>query len=149
MENNPAAIERTRQEWRELGFYYDCDDQSKVWRILGSKAGLLAFAQLLRDYTEDSRNALVSEHEHYGPYYYLEIGTWPTAEITDHWIAGPLECLAELGRHIQAEVSSLEPGSVMRLRSVFAPDAPYELQLEVQSDDFDPAGADEGCAVDA
>src|ERR1035437_4077384 len=86
----------TRREWKALGFFYDKDDVAKKWRIQGSADGLRIFSDLLRKYAEDSRNLVLSEHEHFGPYMYLEIGTWDKAVITDHWIAGPLNELLRL-----------------------------------------------------
>src|SRR5437773_4027209 len=74
-----AANKATRREWRELGFFYDRDDQTRVWKLTSSRAGLLGFRDALLSYVADPRNALKSEHEHYGPYSYLEVMTWPEA----------------------------------------------------------------------
>jgi hypothetical protein len=78
----------TRREWRELGFFYDRDDVSKEWRLVGSREGLRHFAGLLRAYVADPRNEMKSEHEHYGPYMYLEVMTWPEAGWTITRYAG-------------------------------------------------------------
>ena len=96
--------EATLREWRELGFFYDRDDSAKEWRITGSKGNLNRFVKILRDYASDARNHVISEHEHYGPYMYLEIGTWATPEITDHWIAGPWNNLLELAAVVEARI---------------------------------------------
>lgn len=37
-------IAATIQEWRELGFHYDCDNDRCVWTITGSVVGLARFA---------------------------------------------------------------------------------------------------------
>ena len=74
-----ATNQSTRREWRELGFFYDRDDQAKVWQLTGSRAGLLRFRDVLRSYAADPGNDLKSEHQHYGPYGYLEVMTWPEA----------------------------------------------------------------------
>jgi hypothetical protein len=116
--------EIARREWRELGFYYYQDNNSKEWLLRGSRGGLMRFADLLRQYVGDPRNRKLSEHDHLGPYMYLEIGTWNRPEITEHWIAGTLD---DLNRHD------------------YAPDSPYELVLEVCDDGFDPAKADPAC----
>ena len=63
-----ATNRATRREWRELGFFYDRDDGTKVWKLTGSRVGLLRFRDALLSYVADPRNALKSEHEHYGPY---------------------------------------------------------------------------------
>ena len=37
-----AVNEKTREEWRALGFFYDVDHEAKVWTLVGSRAGLLS-----------------------------------------------------------------------------------------------------------
>jgi len=137
--------EATRSEWRELGFYYDRDDSLKCWRIFGTREGLLSLAQSIREYAAAPSSQKVSEHIHFGPYMYLEVGTWTHPEITDHWIAGPVEALALLSEAMAAAVESAEPSAPIHLRQVFAPGAPYELTLTVEPSPYDPARADPGC----
>jgi hypothetical protein len=135
----------TRREWRELGFFYDRDDAVREWRLRGSKAGLRHFSDALQAYAVDPRNEALSEHEHFGPYRYLEIGTWTTPEITKHWIAGPLSEIHQLGLTVQTQIDAASIGDCIRLRASFAPLSPYELVLEVQADSFDPVSADPLC----
>jgi len=142
---NEAINEATRREWRELGFYYDRDDVQKIWRLVGSRSGLANFADALAKFAADPRNARQSEHEHFGPYFYLEVGSWPHAEITDHWVAGPLPSLERLSLNIRKLLSGVKPGQAVLLRSSFAPSSPYELRLEVTPDNFDPAKEDPRC----
>ena len=137
--------EATRRDWRELGFYYERDDTTKTWRLLGTMQGLLGFALSLKNYALNERNRQVSEHEHFGPYWYLEVGTWPEPEITNHWIAGPLEALDGLAGRIEAHLSTAVPPVVIKLRAAYAPNSPYEFQLELQPEAFDPALADPAC----
>lgn len=141
MESEATRL-NTAREWRELGFYYDRDDGSKTWRIVGSREGLLDFARLLFRYVADRRNEAILEHEHYGPYSYLEIGTWHRAEITDHWIAGTLESLAALGLGVRSAVGKMMTGDRVSFRGLFAPGSRYDLIVEMRSDDFDPAQED-------
>src|SRR5208283_1821511 len=115
-----ATNRATRQEWRELGFFYDRDDQAGVWRITGSRVGLLRFRDVLLEYAADPRNALRSEHEHYGPYMHLEVMTWPEAGFDDHAIRGPLTELARLARLIEAKLATARPGSSVLIRDEFA-----------------------------
>ena len=142
---SPEINEATRREWRELGFFYDRIDSAKEWRIAGSKGSLRRFGRILRDYVADTRNDVISEHEHYGPYMYLEIGTWTSSEITDHWIAGPLDKLLELAEVVETRIDTAAVGDEIKLREVFAPASPYELVLEVKDESFDPAVADPAC----
>lgn len=137
--------EATRREWRELGFFYDRDDETKEWLIRGSRAGLFRFARILLEYSKNPRRQQPSEHDHFGPYMYLEIGTWSTRVIDDHWIAGTLGDLSALSALIAERVSNAKEGGVLRLRDAYAPSSPYELRLEVCSDDFDSAAADKAC----
>ena len=139
-----AVIEATRSDWRELGFYYHRDDNNKTWTLVGSRAGLLRFRDALLSYVADPRNALQSEHEHYGPYGYLEVMTWPDAGFDGHAIRGPLPDLERLANLIDQRLAVEIPGSTMRIRDEFAVDSPYALVLDVRDDGFDPASADPG-----
>lgn len=129
-----ATNSATRREWRELGFYYDRDDHTKVWRLTGSRAGLLRFRDELLSYAANPSNTAKSEHEHYGPYSYLEIMTWPEAGFDDHAIRGTLEDLARLAKIIEAKLSTSRPGSSIQIREEFAVDSPYSLVLEMRQD---------------
>lgn len=137
--------EMTQREWRELGFFYDRDDVVKEWRLIGSRAGLRQFANALQEYAANARNELVSEHEHFGPYRYLEVGTSATPEITEHWIAGPLSGIHQLALTLSARLDVVSVGESISLRAMFAPLSLYEFVLEVQADSFDPAKADPSC----
>jgi hypothetical protein len=137
-----ATNKVTRLEWRELGFYYDRDDQTRVWKLTGSRAGLLRFRDALLDYVADPGNASKSEHVHYGPYGYLEVMTWPDAGFDDHSIRGPLVDLARLAKLLEAKLAAMRPGSSVLIREEFAADSPYALVLELREDGFDPATAD-------
>ena len=135
----------TQREWRELGFFYDRDDDTKEGRLQGSRAGLHKFPSALRDYAAHPGHAALSEHEHLGPYYYLEIGTWSSPEITDHWIAGPLPRLQEMADSVDTCLVAASAGDCICLRALFAPSSSHELVPQVQDDDFDPAAADAAC----
>jgi len=137
-----TMTELTRSEWRDLGFFYESDEAAKEWVLTGSRAGLLRFAQLLHRYVADPRNAMKSEHEHYGPYSYLEVMTWPEAGMDHHSIHGPLADLKRLALLVEARVSTMVAGAVTRIREEFAPDSPYALVLKLRPDGFDPSSED-------
>jgi hypothetical protein len=136
----------TRHEWRELGFFYDCDDVEKRWRIVGTRAGLYRFCDELLAFAGNTKNEPTSEHVHLGPYMYLELGSWPTPEITDHWIAGPLSALGELADVARSKVASAGVGTAFSLRDTFAPGSPDDLVLELRGDGFDPAKEGLACS---
>ena len=140
-----AVNQATRREWRELGFFYDRDEQAKAWRIVGTAAGLKAFADLVHAYASDPKHDALSEHQHFGPYMYLEIGTCREPEITDHWIAGPRTALGALALEIERTIPELPIGGAVSLRQAFASSAVYDLVLERRAEPFDPAGEDKAC----
>lgn len=130
--------EMTRREWLDLGFYYDRDDCEKIWKVSGAKSGLLKLSKLIEDYANNSENDVFSHHENFGPYSYFEIGTWSEPEITDHWIAAPLDRLAALALDISFIVQNGVVGQKIFLRDMFSPSSPYELMLEIKDDKFLP-----------
>ena len=137
-----ATNNATRREWRELGFFYDRDDDNKVWRLTGSRAGLLRFRDALLSYVTDPRNASDSEHEHYGPYSYLKVMTSPNAGFDGHAIHGSVSDIRRLSGLIEAKLAAARPGATVRIREDFALDSPYALVLDLREDGFDPAAAD-------
>jgi hypothetical protein len=144
-----ATNRATRREWRELGFFYDRDDQAKVWKLTGSRPGLLRFRDILFSYAASTRNATQSEHEHYGPYSYLEIVTSLEAGFDEHGIRGPVADLARLAALIETKLATARPGSIVRIQEEFAIDSPYALVLDLREDEFDPAAADPLLPTDA
>jgi hypothetical protein len=141
MKLSGSVAELTRAEWRELGFFYDRDDQAKEWRLTGSRQGLLAFATLLEDYSSDPRNVTLSEHDHFGPHMYLEVMTSHEPGLDDHAISGSLPDLARLGRLVRDAVTSA-PSRPIVINRQYAPSAEYSLVLNVREDGFDPASMD-------
>lgn len=137
-----ATNDAIRREWRELGFFYDIDLQAKAWKLIGSRSGLLRFRDALSAYAANESNAQESEHEHYGPYMYLEIMTWHEAGFDDHSIHGPLPELKRLGEIIERKLLVTKPGETILIQSEFAANSPYALALEIREDNFDPAEAD-------
>jgi hypothetical protein len=137
-----ATNQATKLERRALGFFYDCDDQTRVWKLTGSRAGLLCFRDALLAYVADPRNVLKPEHIHYGPYGYLKVMTWPEAGLDEHSIRGPLTDLARLAKLVEAKLATVSPGSSVLIREEFAADSPYALVLDPREDGFDPAAAD-------
>ena len=141
-ERNPKVDEATRREWRELGFFYDYDEPQACWRLLGSRIGLLKFCDLLDQYVRNPSNDKLSEHDHYGPYMYLEVMTWHEAQITDHAIAGPLSDLQRLGGLCREKLVKAQAGDAIALDKEYSGGNTARLRFEVQQDNFDPASAD-------
>lgn len=141
MLSNQAKIV-VREEWRKLGFFYDRDDDHMVWKIIGSRDGIDKFSKLLIDYSNNQSHNFISAHENYGPYSYLEIGTWGKAEINAHWIAGPIPKLVGLAKIVERIACMNSAGDIVSLKNEFSPKSPYELEIHVRSADFDPSTED-------
>ena len=137
-----AVNEATRREWRDLGFFYELDDERKEWRLVGSRLGLLRFRDLLLSYVANSRNEKHSEHDHYGPYMYLKVMTWTEPGMDGNAIYGTLQDLRRLAGIIETKLQDTRPGSVLRIQKEFAESCEYCLVLNVRDEGFDPASAD-------
>src|SRR5215813_5574739 len=111
MSPSEATNASTRQEWRELGFFYDYDEKKKEWYFVGSKSGLEKFRDILLKYANNPKNDQKSEHDHYGPYMYLEIMTWDNPDINDHCIQGKLSDLRKLGELVGQKLKNALPNS--------------------------------------
>jgi hypothetical protein len=150
MSNRRAKVDDVlRQKWRELGFFYDYDEQQACWRLVGSRAGLLKFCDLLQAYADNPKNDQPSEHDHYGPYLYLEVMTWHEPQITDHAIAGPLTELRRLAALCRDKLAHVKPGHIVVMDREYSASNTARLQFEAQADHFDPAGADPQLATQA
>jgi hypothetical protein len=90
----------------------------------------------------DARNQTLSEHEHYGPYYYFKIQTADSPGIDEQGIRGSLSDLARLRDHIAASLRSTQPGQILAVGREYAPAASHPLQLEIREHGFDPASED-------
>jgi hypothetical protein len=137
----PEMNEATRREWRELGFFYDCDENTSRWRFVGSHPGLLKFAELLESYAADPRNITVSEHEHYGPYFYLKLMTWSEPEITNSAICGTPADFPRLATIVRKKLSSSMLGSTFVIDDEYVSGS-GSIEFHIRGDDFDPADAD-------
>jgi hypothetical protein len=74
----------------------------------------LTFKDALLSYISDPRNAVNAEHEHYGPYMYLEVMTWPDHGFDHHAIRGPLPELTRLAGLIETKLAYAPPGSSIK-----------------------------------
>ena len=134
--------EVTRSEWRDLGFFYDYDENASRWRLIGSRTGLARFADLLVAYATNSRNEALSEHDHYGPYFYLKFMTWEERDITAHAICGTLADFADLAAIVRDKLSTSVVGTNFVIGDEYVPGARVTISFHVREDDFDPAAAD-------
>jgi hypothetical protein len=139
MDRREKMINQTVADWRQLGFFYDRDDTR--WLFVGDKSGLSKLAELLRKYASDPLHVEVG-HEHYGPYMYLEIGTWSEPQVNDHWISGPVDHLLKLADLIESRLSETAPGDNFVIWREYAPSSEMRMEFDVKPDGFDPAELD-------
>jgi hypothetical protein len=132
----------TREEWRELGFFYETMREPPRWRLVGSATGLARFVDLLDQYVADARNATLSEHEHYGPYMYLKVQTSESPAIDEHSIRGSLEDLARLRDLVAKALRTSRAGDSFELGSEYSTAVTYPLCFELREEPFDPASED-------
>src|SRR4030095_13225994 len=143
-----SVTELMRRQWRELGLYYERDDSARVWKLTGSLAGLHRFREALLAYATDSYRATASDHEHFGPYFYLKVMTWREAGIDEDALRGSLPDLQRLADLIGRTLDGATPGSTFLIQDEFAPSCPYALALHVREEEFDPADADPSLRTD-
>lgn len=134
--------EQTREDWRELGFFYEYDKTHRCWRLVGSRQGLLNFCAVLTEYAADARNASLSEHEHYGPYWYLKIVTWSEALITTRDIRGTLNDLQRLAKIVEEKLGHFAAGENFLIDTEYSANNEAPMIFEIKEDDFDAATAD-------
>ncbi len=137
-----ATNQATREEWRQLGFFYDTRDAPPCWRLVGSASGLANFVKVLDEYVRDPRNETLSEHAHYGPYMYLKVQTAESPEIDSNGIRGSLADLARLRDLIASGLRNLRIGESLVIGSEYSPSVRFSLHLELREAGFDPASAD-------
>ena len=134
--------EVTRQEWRDLGFFYDYDKAGSRWQLIGSQLGLLRFVEILDSYVADPKNERLSEHEHYGPYWFLKLLTWREAAISESAICGTLSDFRRLAAMVRSKLDSAPVGSTFNIGHEYALGSKSLIAFEVREEGFDPASAD-------
>ncbi|WP_423201100.1 Imm32 family immunity protein [Corticibacter populi] len=139
--SEPLA-ERTRQEWRDFGFYYISDAEALEWHLHGSKSGLLGLAEALDSYAGNSSNAVPSEHEHLGPHWYFTLTTWPESRLDGRGIWGQPRDFERLASLLREILDVATTGHTYIIRDQYVPSAEYALVLHIQQDSFDPASMD-------
>lgn len=132
----------TIEEWRQLGYHYSKDDEQKKWMITGSPFGIKTFCKHLKDYALNPKNISKSEHEHYGPYSYLEIMTWNRPGMDKHSIFGTLEDINGLADLINKQVDDSSINEVIIIKEEFAQDSEYSMEIFIKEYGYDPSTSD-------
>lgn len=142
MSPSEQTNQATRDEWRDLGFYYDFDEATARWRLVGSHSGLLRFCDLLIAYASNPKHDRIPQHEHYGPYFYLTVRTWSEPAIAPDGIVGTLADLRRLAHLMEEKLQRASIGETFTIDTEYASNNAAIIQCEIGEDDFDPANAD-------
>jgi len=132
----------TKEEWRQLGFYYDRDDTEKYWTLSGSPTGLKNFTAALRAYTNKPAVANISEHEHFGPYMYLKVMTWHEPGISRDSIHGASDDLRSLAHLVELASTESNIGQTISIGKNFHENCEYDLRIQVVEYGADVAAMD-------
>ena len=96
----------TRKEWRDLGFFYDRDDDPRDWRVVGSRSGLVprpSFA--LRPKSTKHRKPRTRSLRTM----YLKVMTASESGIDRDAIYGAIEDLRRLASLVETKLKTPEP----------------------------------------
>ena len=132
----------TIEEWRQLGYYYNKDDVAKQWILTASPCGLGNFVNQLRTYAADPTSAIDGEHDHWGPYMYLKVLTWPTPGMDANAIHGRPEALEKLAAIVNGKLFDENIGKVVTIREEYSADCEYALVLRIRDYGTDPSRED-------
>lgn len=134
--------EYIKEEWSDLGFYYELDDEVKSWIFKGSRAGLMKLCDILDAYTRNSKMHQLTEHDHYGPYMHLKIMTLDKRDISNDHIAGTIQDLVNLRVLIHSFLMTCKEGDEYLIHDDYSANSAYKIKLIVMEDEFDPSSAD-------
>jgi len=129
-----------KEDWREIGFYYQRDDVTLVWQIVGSRAGLQRLCEALKAYAREFDSHLrTADRGFAGPYKHLKIINWHMASILRDGIYGPLESIQGLATVIEEKLRSHSPGERFIIDEEYSDVNAYKLEFVVREDGWDPA----------
>ena len=103
------AAELTRQEWRDLGFYYISSTEQQKWILHGSKVGLLNLCKLVEEFA--AKNHPLGEHDHLLPHWYLTLTSCDTFSINSRGISGTPKQLNEFAKIFTKSVQNSSKGT--------------------------------------
>ena len=130
----------TVRQWRELGFWYDVTEEPPCWTLRGSVKGLRGLGRELRKFADKTAVEPTWDHEHLGPFSYLEIGIQRAPKITLHWVQGTEAELRQLADAIDQRLDAAVPGDAIWLDDFYGCDNTARMQVLVEPEGFDPAG---------
>lgn len=138
----------TGEEWRLLGFYHELDPDRRMWRLCGSRSGLLGLARLVARHAESTAASTETEPLQLGPYGDLQVKFWERPGIDDESIHGRPDDLRRLAQLVESRLADAQPGAKVVIGPEYAGDAECSLLFDIMDDDFDPADAMSAAPLD-
>lgn len=134
--------ELDKRAWKELGFYYEYNDEKREWHIYGDRMGLEKFGRAITAYCISPKNVVVSEHIHLGPYQYLKIVTWDEPRICDQGLFGSLEDLSRFTHIFETKLGLAKANDVFVIGEEYSETNTADLLVHVMETGFDPSSMD-------
>ena len=135
---------QTINEWKELRYYYEYEEELKQWRLYGNKKGLQSFVDNIEHYINNPTNNSISEHMHLGPHNYLKILTWHKAEISEKYIGGTFSDLKLLKELVAEKLKKVQAGEIFRIGNDYSPATTISILFFIMADGFDPSSIEFG-----
>lgn len=138
----------TRDAWRELGFWYECDMANRSWKVRADRRGIMELAEIVRSFLSSAAAADVGEHLHLGPFANLRVIRSDRPLISWRGIAGAPSDLKQFVAELEAIATTLATNSTAErvppyeLGSAFGHDDGFRFIVQPEPEGFDPAGAD-------
>lgn len=135
------GAEITRTEWRELGFFYESNEELKRWDLYGSKAGLGNLVKLLNQFA--LREESNGEHEHLGPHWYFTLTSSSSPMLDKRGVWGSPKDFKKLAKLIDSELSLYSVGECIEISDKFCGEAEFCIALHIKGEAFDSASLDQ------
>ena len=133
------VADMTRNEWKELGFFYYSDDSEKRWDLYGSQSGIVRLSEEISDFI--SRDEIFGEHQHLLPHWYLTIEYDEVPDINKRGIVGRKVDLLKVRDFLNSAQNNSSPRSCVAIHSCFD-QTTYKMYFHIEQDDFDPSSMD-------
>lgn len=142
--NSPAGdkvASITRDAWRELGFWYDCDVAKKRWTFRADRRGVATLAAEVQRFLAAPESGMAGEHTHLGPYSNLRFIAAERPQISWRGLAGRREDFTRLVAELGAIAQTSADGARTIAANFEAVDG-FSAVMVVERDGFDPASAE-------
>lgn len=127
------------EEWRQLGYFVEIDENGKTYRFIGSPCGLGGFCYDLEEYVIDEENEQTGEHIHLTPAGYLKIMTTLKAAVDEDAISGSIEDLSKLVDIVASRLKDENIGKTIEIKEHYSSDSTWAIILDIKEYGFDPA----------